>query len=154
MRNLQEQVKKHSVTKNCSALSMFEKKSSSDLKLFENSPPSASDLKSFSRSLEQFFLTVGQNNYGNKIPLYFLFCQGFRLSRNYQFNKKFLLCLSLQVIFEIVFISSIYLLSSLCVIFAIVLKSNFFLFSSLHVVLAKLLSRLFLSLLVIFEIDL
>ena len=25
--------------------------------------------KSFSRSLEQFFLTVGQNNFGNKIPL-------------------------------------------------------------------------------------
>jgi hypothetical protein len=25
-------------------------------------------LKSFSRSLEQFFLTVGQNNFGNKIP--------------------------------------------------------------------------------------
>ena len=31
----------------------------------ENSRPSAS---SFSRSLEQFFLTVGQNNFGNKIP--------------------------------------------------------------------------------------
>ena len=31
---------------------------SSDLKNF----------KSFSRSLEQFFLTVGQNNFGNKIP--------------------------------------------------------------------------------------
>ena len=24
--------------------------------------------KSFSRSLEQFFLTIGQNNFGNKIP--------------------------------------------------------------------------------------
>ena len=24
--------------------------------------------KSFSQSLEQFFLTVGQNNFGNKIP--------------------------------------------------------------------------------------
>jgi hypothetical protein len=40
-------LKKHSVTKNCSDLS---------------------DFKSFSRSLEQFFLTVGQNNFGNKIP--------------------------------------------------------------------------------------
>ena len=29
---------------------------------------SASNFKSFSRSLEQFFLTVGQNNFGNKIP--------------------------------------------------------------------------------------
>ena len=28
----------------------------------------SSVLKSFSRSLEQFFLTVGQNNFGNKIP--------------------------------------------------------------------------------------
>ena len=26
--------------------------------------------QSFSRSLEQFFLTVGQNNFGNKIPLF------------------------------------------------------------------------------------
>ena len=41
---------------------------SSDLKNFANSRPSAS---SFSRSLEQFFLTVGQNNFGNKIPLSF-----------------------------------------------------------------------------------
>ena len=40
----------------------------SDLKHFENSWPSASNFKSFSRSLEQFFLTVGQNNFGSKIP--------------------------------------------------------------------------------------
>ena len=69
MRNLQEQVKKafcyqklfwpFTVWINCS----------SDLKIFENSRPSASNFKSFSRSLEQFFLTVGQNNFGNKIPL-------------------------------------------------------------------------------------
>ena len=26
------------------------------------------EIKSFSQSLEQFFLTVGQNNFGNKIP--------------------------------------------------------------------------------------
>ena len=38
-------LKKHSVIKNCST-----------------------DLKRFSRSLEQFFLTVGQNNFGNKLP--------------------------------------------------------------------------------------
>ena len=42
---------------------------SSGLKNFENSQPSASNFKSFSRSLEQFFLTVGQNNFGNKIPI-------------------------------------------------------------------------------------
>ena len=42
---------------------------SSDLKIFENSRPSASNFKSFFfRSLEQFVLTVGQNNFGNKIP--------------------------------------------------------------------------------------
>ena len=41
---------------------------SSDLKNFANSRPSASNFKSFSQSLEQFFLTVGQNNFGNKIP--------------------------------------------------------------------------------------
>ena len=40
---------------------------SSDLK---NSRPSASNFKSFSQSLEQFFLTVGQNNFGNKIPFF------------------------------------------------------------------------------------
>ena len=41
---------------------------SSDLKHFANSLPSASNFKSFSRSLEQFFLTTpGQNNFGNKI---------------------------------------------------------------------------------------
>ena len=36
--------------------------------MFANSRPSASNFKSFSRSLEQLFLTVGQNNFGNKIP--------------------------------------------------------------------------------------
>ena len=38
---------------------------SSDLKNFANSWPLASN---FSRSVEQFHLTVGQNNFGNKIP--------------------------------------------------------------------------------------
>ena len=38
---------------------------SSDLKNLAN-------FKSFSRSLEFFFLTVGQNNFGNKIPYFFL----------------------------------------------------------------------------------
>ena len=68
MRNLQEQVKKtfcyHKlfwpfiVWINCP----------SDLKHFANSRPSASNFQSFSWSLEQFYLTVGQNNFGNKIP--------------------------------------------------------------------------------------
>ena len=69
LRNLEEQVKKafcyqklfwpFTVWINCS----------NDLKNFEYSRLSASNFKSFSRSLEQFFLTVGQNNFGNKLPL-------------------------------------------------------------------------------------
>ena len=69
LRNLQEQVKKafcyqklfwpFTVWINCS----------SDLKNFANSRPSASNFQSFSQSLEQFFLIVGQNNFGNKIPI-------------------------------------------------------------------------------------
>ena len=43
---------------------------SSDIKFFANSRPSASNFKSFSRSLEQFFLIVCQNNFGNKIPFF------------------------------------------------------------------------------------
>ena len=39
-----------------------------DLKIFGNCRPSVSNFKSFSRSLEQFFLTVDQNNFSNKIP--------------------------------------------------------------------------------------
>ena len=71
MRNLQEQVEKafcyqkliwpFTVWINCF----------SDLKIFEISRSSASNLKSFSQSLEQFFLTVGENNFGNKIPFFF-----------------------------------------------------------------------------------
>ena len=41
---------------------------SSDLKNFANSCPSASNFKSFSRSLEHIFLAEGQNNFCNKIP--------------------------------------------------------------------------------------
>ena len=66
MRNLQEQVKKafyyqklnwpFTVWIDCSS---------------SNSWPSASNFKRFSLSLEQFFLTVGQNNFVNKIPFLF-----------------------------------------------------------------------------------
>ena len=41
----------------------------SGLKIFANSVPSASNFKSFSRSMEQFFLTEDQINFGNKIPI-------------------------------------------------------------------------------------
>ena len=70
LRNLQEKVNKEfcyqklfwpfTVWINCS----------SDLKHFANSWPSASNFKSLSRSVEQFFLTIGQNNFRNKIPLW------------------------------------------------------------------------------------
>ena len=59
LRNFQEQVKKkHSDTKNCSELSLFEQ-IVLVISKFANSQPSASNFKSFSQSLEQFFLTVG-----------------------------------------------------------------------------------------------
>ena len=41
---------------------------SSDRKKIANSRPSASNFKKKSRSFEQFFLTLGLNNFGNKIP--------------------------------------------------------------------------------------
>ena len=69
---LQEQIKKafcyqklfwsFTVWRNCS----------SDLQNVANSQPSTSNFKSFSRSLEQFFLTVGRNNFGNKIQFLYL----------------------------------------------------------------------------------
>ena len=52
-------------TKNCSDLWI---NCSSHLKNFANSRPSVSYLKSFFPSLEQFFLSVSQNNFGDKIP--------------------------------------------------------------------------------------
>ena len=62
--------------------------------------PSASNFKSFSRSIEFFFLTVGQINFGNKIPLipllYFpaLRCQclGDFSNRNYSINALDMYC--------------------------------------------------------------
>ena len=45
----------------------------SDLKNFANSRPSASNFKSFSQSLEHFFLTVGQNNFDKKIQFQLIF---------------------------------------------------------------------------------
>ena len=48
---------------------------SSDLNIFANSRPSALNFQSVSRSLEQFFLTVGQNNFGNKRIICFFYPQ-------------------------------------------------------------------------------
>ena len=65
-----DKLKKHSVTKKCSDLSLFEQIVLVIENIFWNFQPSASNFKIFSRS--QFVLTVGQNNFGNKIT--FLFC--------------------------------------------------------------------------------
>ena len=51
---------------------------SSDLKNFANSQPSVSNFISFSWSLEIFLHTVGQNNFGNKIPFLMLTFVSFR----------------------------------------------------------------------------
>ena len=48
----------------------------SDLKIFENSQSLASNFKRFSQTLEYFFLTIGQNNFGNKIPLFIFVFSG------------------------------------------------------------------------------
>ena len=67
-RNLQEQVKKAFYYQNLFWPFTVWINCSSDLKIFSNSRPSALKFKSFSSSPELFFLTVCQNNFGNKIP--------------------------------------------------------------------------------------
>ena len=64
MRNLQEQIKKAFCYHKLFWPFTVRVNLSSDLKNFR---PSASTFKRFSRSLEQFFLTVGQKNFGNKM---------------------------------------------------------------------------------------
>ena len=71
MRNLQEQGKKAFCCQKLFRLFTVWINCSDDLKNFTYSSPSATNFKCFSRSLEQFFLTVGQNNCGNKIPLWY-----------------------------------------------------------------------------------
>ena len=68
LRNLQEQVEKAFCYKKLFWPFTVRINCFSDLKTFESSRPSASNFKSFSRSLEHFFQRVGQNNFGNKIP--------------------------------------------------------------------------------------
>ena len=71
MRNLQDQVKKAICYQKffwpLTAWNCF-----SNIKKFANPWPSASNYKSFSRSLEQLFLTVGPNNSFNQIRNYHL----------------------------------------------------------------------------------
>ena len=61
-------LKKHSVTKKLFWPFTLRTNCSIDLKIVANSRLLASNFKSFSRPLEQFFLTVAQNNFGNKTP--------------------------------------------------------------------------------------
>ena len=68
MRNLLEKVKKHSVTKNCSDLSQFENFVLVISKILQILALQPQISKVFLDHLEQF-VTVGQNNFGNKIPL-------------------------------------------------------------------------------------
>ena len=67
LRNVQEQVKKTFCYQKLFWLFTVWTNCSSDLKIFANSQPSASDFIFFPWSLEQFFLTVAQNNFCNKI---------------------------------------------------------------------------------------
>ena len=90
MRNLQEQVKKAFCYQKLFWPFTIWINWPSDLKFFANSWPSASNFKSFSQSLEQCFLTVGQNNFGNKIPIVFFYsqsCINFIKLRNGKFGS-------------------------------------------------------------------
>ena len=80
LKNLQEQVKKAFCCQKLFWPFTVWIDCSSDLKSFENSQPLASNFKSFSQSLEYFFLTLGQNNFGNKMPLL--------ISSGFHFEKK------------------------------------------------------------------
>ena len=75
MRNLQEQVKK----------AFSYQKLFWPFTVWINCRPSASNFKSFSQSLEQFFLTVGQNSFGSKIPK----SKGWKIAFSYLWSKIF-----------------------------------------------------------------
>ena len=44
------------------------------------------EFKSFSRSLEQFFLTVGQNNVSNKIPILMFFMNRINFAKMFSYS--------------------------------------------------------------------
>ena len=64
--------------------SRLKAESFSDLKIFANSCPSATN---FSRSLEHLFFTVGQNNFGDKIPSLTVGYNNFWIGQNNFGNK-------------------------------------------------------------------
>ena len=66
LRNLQEQVKRVLCCKKLFWPFTDQANCSNYLKIFANTRPSALNFKSFSWSLQQLFLTVGQNNFCNK----------------------------------------------------------------------------------------
>ena len=68
LRNLQEQAKKAFCYQKLFWPFTVWISCPSDLKTFATSRPLTSNFKSFSQSLEQFFVIVGQNNFGNKMP--------------------------------------------------------------------------------------
>ena len=91
MGNLQEQVKKVLCYQQLFWAFTVLTSYSSDLKKFSNSQPSALNFKSFSALLEQFFLTVGQNHFGNKIPFFSINVSPFKLfikSQHYKIPRS------------------------------------------------------------------
>jgi hypothetical protein len=93
MRNLQEQVKKVFCYQNLFWPFTVWINCSNDLKTFANSRPSASNFKSFPRSLEELFLTVvGHNNFGKKIPFF--------MTDYFICFQTFPVCFWIQIIFS------------------------------------------------------
>ena len=126
MRNLQEQVKKAFCYQKLFGPLTVWINCSSDLKIFANSWPSALNFKRFSRSLEHFFLTVGQNNFGNKIPfisckthLVFVLCQSTKTLKDAILNLGVDLFLELNSVFcQVCLLKSQLARSLLCVFYA------------------------------------
>ena len=65
---------------------------SSDLKNFANSRPSAPNFKSFSQSLAQSLLIVGQKYFGNKIPFCRIYKKGLYRAINMKPCKFSIIC--------------------------------------------------------------
>ena len=77
-----------------------------DFKNFANAWPSASNFKSFSQALEHFFLTIDQNDSGNKIqffpPLYccIILLEKFRNQIFLMRNRESIQVFSISVVFN------------------------------------------------------
>ena len=97
MRNLQEQVRKAF----CYQILFWHFtvwiNHCSDFKHFANSQPSALNLKSFSSSLEHLFLTIGLNNFGNKIPILGIQVHNFRWENSFHIPHEIPISFKTQV---------------------------------------------------------